>query len=113
MYNSLLQFYSLKRKQISTGTANKRNINLQCKFPNYLPSTPISEDSESTARKQKLLLAESKKKTGDPRIVDQLMTLTFHDRRRRVVIELQSLREINESYPSLFDAHQVSNSMLC
>ena len=104
--------HRINRTQNSTGAPYKRKMNLKYGLPNYLPSKPISEDTESTSQNQKLLLAESKKKNGSPRIIDQLMTLTFHDRRQRVVIELQSLREINEAYPTLFDAHQVSNVML-
>ena len=78
---------------------------------NYLPSKPVSEDEASFEKHRLNLLHESKKKKWSYRTVDQLMALTFYDRRHKIVQEGRSLSDIHEDYPCLFDSQQVRLSM--
>lgn len=90
-----------------TGIAVRPKSSPAFGLPNYHPLKPDTEDDASTMKHRELLMKESSKTQWNARVVDASMKLTFYDRRVRIVENGQSIQTIKETYPCLFDCHQV------
>ncbi|XP_018021769.2 uncharacterized protein LOC108677961 [Hyalella azteca] len=74
---------------------------------NYLPTRPVTEDDISIERHRSLMINELKKNSLNPRTIEELMRLTFHDRRRLIITETATVAHVAELYPALFNPNQI------
>ncbi|XP_047741045.1 uncharacterized protein LOC108678158 isoform X2 [Hyalella azteca] len=74
---------------------------------NYMPSKPLTEDDISIQRHRTQMINELKKKAPNPRTIEELMKLTFHDRRQLIITENATVAYIAELYPAIFNPNQI------
>jgi len=73
----------------------------------YLPSSSISEDTDSIVKHQAFMKNQLRKRTPDSLKIDASMTATFNDRRKLIVTDSILIAELKEIYPAICDCHQV------
>ena len=93
----------LKKKRISKSWCPAASA------PNFFgKSRPSTEDVESIAAHVKYMCQEYKKSHPDMIKVNNLMRLTFYDRRQYILSNVVPLKDIQEKYPFMFDVIQVN-----
>ena len=74
---------------------------------NYLPERPVSEDDISIEKHISLMTQENNKTNPNYILLTSLMDMTFADRRKLLINDMQLFESIKIKYPCLFNAHQV------
>lgn len=97
-----------KKKRQATDQKEESTIPAK-KAENYLPPLPDGEDSESIMRHISSMKEEYKSKKPNYEKVNLLLNRTLHDRRKRIVTESASVKDIIEDYPFLTHSNQLLN----
>ncbi|XP_054868646.1 uncharacterized protein LOC118469483 [Amphiprion ocellaris] len=74
---------------------------------NFLPDIPLGQDASVLERSRQLLENEMKKRFPDVALVNQLMSQTFSLRRKEIVEEQPSVKQMLGRWPALFRKQQV------
>lgn len=74
---------------------------------NFLPQRPPGDTDDTVQDMQKIMCDENRRLKQNRGRIEQLMTQTFADRRKLIVTDGISLRELRTIYPCLFDQEQV------
>ena len=95
--------------QLSTTSKLKTLKPSYCDLSNYLPERPKGEDDASTLHHTKKLQEIYEKKVWDRSFISQLMDITYHIRRARVLSteKRTSIKEIKLEFPFITDPEEV------
>ena len=99
---------SHKKKTSSSPAVGKPPVAL-FGVKHYQPPRPSGETDETIAAMAKLMVDEHRKMRPNGERIAELMDATFADR-RNTIIHAKSIAEIEENYPALFSADQVTCS---
>ena len=78
-----------------------------------MPEKDSCDDEESLRRMKEWMKTEAKKKRQDLNSIQVRMDQTHADRRRSIVTELATVRQVQEEYTCLFSENEVSRGFKC